>query len=173
MKMLQEKANAATKAGRMRRVWFSNSFFFTRLIETDREYRYQNVRRWIRREVGGLNHDGVKYLFNEDPTVALERIFFPVNIGNIHWALLVINLFVQEVCMRVFLTRFRSGGGGSQSHHGTWLDPRASNTMTQSFSHTTTTYTHNYHYRHRLSFSFFLSVSFRAHILIRSSGMTL
>jgi len=95
--MLQSKAAVANLEGRMRRVLFLNSFFFTRLIETDKQYNYANVRTWIKHEVGGKQHKEPAFLFHADLAIALDKIFFPVNIRNYHWALLVLNLSAQEV----------------------------------------------------------------------------
>ena len=53
---------------------FFNSFFVEQLLEVDKEYRYDNVKRW------NMNFD----VFSKD------KIFFPINLSNIHWTLAVI-----------------------------------------------------------------------------------
>eukprot|EP00586_Coscinodiscus_wailesii_P005449 CAMPEP_0172486486 /NCGR_PEP_ID=MMETSP1066-20121228/15077_1 /TAXON_ID=671091 /ORGANISM="Coscinodiscus wailesii, Strain CCMP2513" /LENGTH=526 /DNA_ID=CAMNT_0013252475 /DNA_START=10 /DNA_END=1590 /DNA_ORIENTATION=+ len=67
-------------AKRKRRCHFFKSFFVTKLLD-EGGYNYRNVRRWSKRVPG-------KDVFE------LDKIFFPVNLGNMHWCLAAI--FMQE-----------------------------------------------------------------------------
>lgn len=53
---------------------YFNSFFVERLLNTDREYRYSNVKRWSK-----------KFDIFE-----LDKIFFPINTSNTHWSSVVV-----------------------------------------------------------------------------------
>jgi len=66
-----------------KRSHFYKSFFLTKLFDegASNKYKYSNVKRWSKRVPG-------KDIF------ALDKIFFPCNLSNVHWACAVI--FVQE-----------------------------------------------------------------------------
>ena len=72
-----------------KRCHFFKSFFLTKLFDegaTD-QYRYGNVKRWSKKVPG-------KDLF------ALDKIFFPMNLSNMHWACAVI--YMQEKRIQVY-----------------------------------------------------------------------
>ena len=72
-----------------KRCHFFKSFFITKLLDegyTNR-YTYSNVKRWSKNVPG-------KDIFG------LDKVFIPVNIGNAHWACLVI--FIQERRIQFF-----------------------------------------------------------------------
>ena len=58
-----------------------SSFFFTRLLVPNLGYTYKNVRRWT------MKVD----IFSK------KKIFFPINIGNTHWTLLLIDLMLKTI----------------------------------------------------------------------------
>ena len=64
---------------------FFKSFFITKLLEETGGYNYKNVKRWSKRVEG-------KNIF------ALDKLFFPINIHNNHWALGCI--FMTKKCIR-------------------------------------------------------------------------
>ena len=67
-----------------KRSHFFKSFFMTKLLDQDGGYQYNNVKRWSKRVPG-------KDIF------ALNKIFFPVNIGRTHWTLAVIHMADQKI----------------------------------------------------------------------------
>lgn len=78
-KLLQERSN---KAEHGRRCWFANSFFWNKLSggpnKQNNDYNYKDVRRWtIKAKVD---------------VFALDYVLFPMNIGEMHWALGAIDL---------------------------------------------------------------------------------
>jgi Ulp1 family protease len=58
-----------------------SSFFFVRLLVPNVGYTYKNVRRWTK------NVD----IFSK------KKIFIPINIGNSHWTLLLIDLMIKTI----------------------------------------------------------------------------
>ena len=64
-----------------RTCWFFNSFFVERLLITDGEYKYDNIKRWSKR-------------FD---VFAMDKVFFPINIRNTHWTLAVIYVKLKEI----------------------------------------------------------------------------
>lgn len=83
-----------------KRCHFFKSFFLTKLLEEQNGYNYSNVKRWSKKVSG-------KDVF------ALDKMFFPVNIGNAHWATSVI--FMQEKCIRFYDSM---GGNGTRYLEG-------------------------------------------------------
>jgi hypothetical protein len=105
MCMLQERDNHLCEAiGGRKASHFFNSFFMERLLISDHDYTYPNVRRWSKK-------------FD---SFALEKIFFPVrvvcelnltspphlfqstaftqiNISNTHWTMLVVYMQAKQV----------------------------------------------------------------------------
>ena len=67
-----------------KRSHFFKSFFMTKLLDQDGTYQYNNVKRWSKRVPG-------KDIFN------LNKIFFPVNIGSMHWTLAVIHMTERKI----------------------------------------------------------------------------
>lgn len=53
---------------------FFSSFFVERLLVTDKKYNFDNVTRWTK-----------KFHIREK-----NKIFFPINLSNTHWALAVV-----------------------------------------------------------------------------------
>jgi Ulp1 family protease len=75
MKMLQERDDSLCEQNENRRhSHFFNSFFAERLLATDRCYTYKNVKRWSKKL----------------DIFEMDKIFFPINIGNMHWTLAVV-----------------------------------------------------------------------------------
>jgi sentrin-specific protease 1 len=72
-----------------KRCHFFKSFFITKLLDegVTNTYTYSNVKRWSKNVPG-------KDIFG------LDKVFIPVNIGNAHWACLVI--FIQERRIQFF-----------------------------------------------------------------------
>ncbi len=64
-----------------RTCWFFNSFFVERLLITNGEYKYDNVKRWSK------NFD----------VFAMDKVFFPINLDNTHWTLAVIYVKLKEI----------------------------------------------------------------------------
>lgn len=62
--------------------WFGTTFFFAKLLENG-QYNYNAVRRWTRRD-------------NID-IFATDKVFFPININNTHWTLLVFFMLSKEL----------------------------------------------------------------------------
>ena len=61
---------------------YYSSFFMTRLIDNENgEYNYANVKRWSKK-------------FN---VFHMDKIFCPINLGNVHWTLLVIYMCEKEI----------------------------------------------------------------------------
>jgi len=77
-KLLQERSNKATGPS----CWFTNSFFWNKLSggpsKRNDEYNYKEVRRWT----GKAKVD----------IFALDLVIFPMNIGEMHWALGAIDI---------------------------------------------------------------------------------
>ena len=73
---------------------FFKSFFITKILDDGRGYRYANVKRWSKKVPG-------KDIFN------LDRIFFPVNVGGMHWTVAV--AFMQEKRIQFFDSMCGSG----------------------------------------------------------------
>jgi sentrin-specific protease 1 len=75
MKMLQERDDTLCEQNENRRhSHFFNSFFAERLLVTDRCYNYENVKRWSKKL----------------DIFEMDKNFFPINIGNMHWTLAVV-----------------------------------------------------------------------------------
>ena len=79
--LLQREHRPNAVLGSNLQSWFTTSFFFVKLLTGTGEYNYANVRRWT------LTVD----IFSSD------KVFFPINLGNTHWALLVIYLLLKEL----------------------------------------------------------------------------
>ena len=62
--------------------YFFNSFFITKLLKCDHGYKYDNVKRWTK-------------TFD---IFAMDKIFFPVNINNSHWAMAVVYMRKKRIC---------------------------------------------------------------------------
>jgi sentrin-specific protease 1 len=60
---------------------FFNSFFMERLIITDGKYTYANVKRWSKK-------------FD---VFTLNKVYFPVNISNMHWTLAIVDIVNKEI----------------------------------------------------------------------------
>jgi sentrin-specific protease 1 len=86
--MLANRDAEMRKAPR-KRCHFFKSFFITKLLDegVTNQYAYQNVKDWSKNVPG-------KDIFG------LDMVFIPVNIGNAHWACLVV--FVQERRIQFF-----------------------------------------------------------------------
>ena len=74
---MESNRNISYRPFQLRSSYYFNSFFMAKLLEKGK-YDFSRVHRWTKK-------------FN---VFEKERIFFPINIGNQHWTLLV--LFVQE-----------------------------------------------------------------------------
>ena len=99
-----------------KRSHFFKSFFLTKLLEEQNGCKYANAKRWSKKAPG-------KDMF------ALDKIFFPVNIDNMHWAASVI--FMQEKCIRFYDSM---GGKGAKYLEGLlrylkdeWIDKKKTN----------------------------------------------
>lgn len=91
MEMLKERDNKLCEVNPKRRPsWFFSSFFIAKVLE-DGEYSYSRVKRWAKR-------------FD---AFAQDKIFFPVNIANNHWVLVVAHVMKKKV---VFYDSFHSSG---------------------------------------------------------------
>jgi sentrin-specific protease 1 len=90
MKLLQER-DAALCASNTRRLTshFFNSFFLPKIMENF--YTYNNVLRWTTR----FN------VFN------MDKLYFPINIGNVHWAMAVIFMRYKTI---IYYDSFRGSG---------------------------------------------------------------
>eukprot|EP01038_Epipyxis_sp_PR26KG_P006123 gene6123-8439_t len=62
--------------------YFFNSFFITKLLICDHGYTYGNVKRWSKK-------------FD---IFAMDKIFFPVNLNNSHWAMAVVYMRKKRIC---------------------------------------------------------------------------
>lgn len=80
-KLLQERNTKQVDVGAPR-CWFTNSFFWNKLsggpAKENAEYNYAEVRRWTTRASVDI--------------FALDCVVFPMNVGEMHWALGVIDL---------------------------------------------------------------------------------
>ena len=74
---MESNRNLSYRPSQLRLSYYFNSFFMAKLLEKGM-YDFSRVHKWTKK-------------FN---VFEKERIFFPINIGNTHWTLLV--LFVQE-----------------------------------------------------------------------------
>jgi sentrin-specific protease 1 len=82
MSMLQERDGLLCAADPKRiRSHFFNSFFMERLLETDHKYCFKNVQRWSKK-------------FD---AFSLDKIFFPINIHNMHWTMAVIKIRSKQI----------------------------------------------------------------------------
>ena len=77
-----------------KRNYFFNSFFMERLLVTNQEYRFDNVRRWTSKL---------------DDLRLYHRLLFPINFNNHHWTLGAVDFVRKEV---VYYDSLR--GEGSQ-----------------------------------------------------------
>ncbi|ETL39177.1 hypothetical protein L916_09430 [Phytophthora nicotianae] len=78
--MLSDRDEALVKAGVLpKRSHFFNSFFYTKVSENG--YNFINVRRWTRKI----------------DLFAMDKIFMPVNVGNMHWCMAVIHMTEKRI----------------------------------------------------------------------------
>ncbi|EEY61940.1 SUMO protease, putative [Phytophthora infestans T30-4] len=88
--MMSDRDEALFKAGVLpKRSHFFNSFFYTKVSENG--YNFINVRRWTRKI----------------DLFAMDKIFMPVNIGNMHWCMAVI--FMTEKRIQYYDSMHGSG----------------------------------------------------------------
>jgi sentrin-specific protease 1 len=82
MQLLTDRDELLSKrySGR-RRSHFFNTFFVERLLKTDNEYTYNNVKRWSKKI----------------DIFELDKIFFPINIDNSHWSLAVVYPQLKQI----------------------------------------------------------------------------
>jgi hypothetical protein len=83
MCMLNEyESTKQSRKTEYKRNYYFNSFFMERLINTNREYRFDNVRRWTSKL---------------DDLRLYQRLLFPINIDNHHWTLGAVDMVRKEV----------------------------------------------------------------------------
>ncbi|KAE9014901.1 hypothetical protein PR003_g14564 [Phytophthora rubi] len=88
--MMSDRDEALVNAGVLsKRSHFFNSFFFTKVSENG--YNFINVRRWTRKI----------------DLFAMDKIFLPVNVGNMHWCMAVI--FMTEKRIQYYDSMLGSG----------------------------------------------------------------
>ncbi|KAG2834407.1 hypothetical protein PC129_g2345 [Phytophthora cactorum] len=88
--MMSDRDEALVKAGVLpKRSHFFNSFFYTKVSENG--YNFINVRRWTRKI----------------DLFAMDKIFMPVNVGNMHWCMAVI--FMTEKRIQYYDSMHGSG----------------------------------------------------------------
>ncbi|KAH8049610.1 hypothetical protein JL721_11646 [Aureococcus anophagefferens] len=93
--MLQQRDAALVADEGEKPSHFFNSFFIPKLMGTDaRSYNYAGVKRWTKK------FD----LFSR------KRVFAPVNVGNMHWCLIMVDFELQQV------RYFDSMGGGGDAY---------------------------------------------------------
>jgi sentrin-specific protease 1 len=78
-RMLEEKD--AQKPTTLRSHFF-NTFFWERMMVVDSGFKFSNVKRWTKK----------RDIFSAD------KLYFPINLGNMHWVLVVVD--VQSKCVR-------------------------------------------------------------------------
>mmetsp|Transcript_9523 Transcript_9523/g.19406 ORF Transcript_9523/g.19406 Transcript_9523/m.19406 type:complete len:198 (+) Transcript_9523:1-594(+) len=78
---------------------FFKSHFMTKLLNHGEGYRYENVRTWARRANLSSTRPGDIF--------ALDKIFFPVNISGMHWALVV--AYMKERRLQYYDSMFGDG----------------------------------------------------------------
>mmetsp|Transcript_31328 Transcript_31328/g.55059 ORF Transcript_31328/g.55059 Transcript_31328/m.55059 type:complete len:457 (-) Transcript_31328:131-1501(-) len=76
---LDDKTNCVPEANKLRCLFF-NTFFYTKLSDNGKGYKYKAVRRWSKKQKVQVH-----------PSV-LDKVIIPVNVGNNHWTLSVIDL---------------------------------------------------------------------------------
>ena len=82
MCLLQQRDEELVQAFPTRKPsYFFNSFFIQSLLINDGKYNYANIRRWTRKVD----------VFQQD------KIFFPINISNMHWTLIVVFMSAKEI----------------------------------------------------------------------------
>jgi Ulp1 family protease len=92
--LLQEREiNAMTRENRTRQVWFTNTFFISKLSENG--YTYRNVRRWTKRAKVDI--------------FSLRLMLIPMNVGGSHWTCAGINFHEKTI------TYYDSMGGGGRN----------------------------------------------------------
>eukprot|EP01041_Mallomonas_annulata_P013083 gene13083-27619_t len=74
-----------------RQSWYFSSFFMDKLLEADKKYNFNNIKRWSKK-------------FD---VFAMEKLFFPINLKNTHWTLAVV--YVQRKSIR-YLDSMAGGG---------------------------------------------------------------
>jgi sentrin-specific protease 1 len=62
--------------------YFFNSFFITKLLICDDDYKYANVKRWSKKI----------------DIFEMDKIYFPININNDHWAMAVVYMKEKRIC---------------------------------------------------------------------------
>ncbi|RQM14384.1 hypothetical protein DD237_005077 [Peronospora effusa] len=88
--MMSDRDEALVKAGILqKRSHFFNSFFYTKVSENG--YNFTNVRRWTRKI----------------DLFAMDKIFVPVNVGNMHWCMAAI--FMTEKRIQYYDSMHGSG----------------------------------------------------------------
>ena len=93
MCMLQERDDVLfAKYARRRPSYYFNSFFVDKLLQNG-AYCYSNVKRWTRKI----------------DVFSMDKVFFPVNIANTHWALAVV--WVSRKQIRYFDSMSGAGKG--------------------------------------------------------------
>eukprot|EP00949_MAST-11_sp_MAST-11-sp1_P004986 g4986.t1 len=98
MKLLEERERrfVVEEKTEKLRVWFLNSFFFTKLLNEPRgNYCYANVRRWSKRAKIDIF------------APHFRMMVIPINIRNTHWTLLVADFKKREV---LFIDSMAGGG---------------------------------------------------------------
>jgi hypothetical protein len=82
MCMLKERDDAlCAKDPKRVASYFFNSFFLDRLLVTDNGYKYANIKRWSKKI----------------DVFKLDKIFFPVNLNNTHWTMMVVYMQLKEI----------------------------------------------------------------------------
>jgi sentrin-specific protease 1 len=84
MELLQDRDNslhAKYPSSRVRSYYF-NSFFITKLLICDNCYTYLNVTRWTK----------------TIDIFEMDKIFFPINLNNEHWAMAVVFMRRKRIC---------------------------------------------------------------------------
>ena len=105
MKLCEERDKISSKIIEGKPSLFLNSFFYSKLIDHGRGFKYSNVRKWLK-DVDLLNYN---------------RIFIPINMSQ-HWSLVCVSVSTREI---LYLDSLGKDGKGIMTNISRWLQSEA------------------------------------------------
>ena len=105
MKLCEERDKISSKIIEGKPSLFLNSFFYSKLIDHGRGFKYSNVRKWLK-DVDLINYN---------------RIFIPINMSQ-HWSLVCVSISTREI---LYLDSLGKDGKGIMTNISRWLQSEA------------------------------------------------
>ena len=101
MKLCEERERELSKIAERRPNLFLNTFFYSKLIDYGRGFKYSNVRKWLK----GIN------------IFTYSRVFIPINISQ-HWSLICVSVSTREI---MYLDSMGKDGKDIMTNISKWL----------------------------------------------------